>query len=97
MTSEEKSAWIMGVVAVATYGIYLSTIFSLADGPIYEVAYAWPMVWAIVSAIVASIILHILVAVMWPNCGRIMHWFWCLMSRQFGEAVCRPVNGGYGE
>ena len=67
MTSEEKSVWIMGVVAVATYGIYLSTIFSLADGPIQEVAYAWPMVWTIVSAIVASIILHILVAAIWPR------------------------------
>lgn len=67
MTSEEKSVWIMGVVAVATYGIYLSTILSLADGPIYEVAYAWPMAWTIIGAIVASIILHILVAVIWPR------------------------------
>lgn len=67
MTSEEKSVWIMGVVAVATYGTYLSTIFSLADGPIQEVAYAWPMTWTIIGAIIASIALHILVAAIWPR------------------------------
>jgi hypothetical protein len=67
MSSEEKSVWIMGVVAVATYGIYVSTILSLADGPIHEVAYAWPMVWAILSAIVAAIVLHIIVAAVWPR------------------------------
>lgn len=67
MTSEEKSAWIMGVVAVATYGIYLSTIFSLADGPLYEVAYAWPMAWTIIGAIIVSIVLHILAAAIWPK------------------------------
>lgn len=67
MTTEEKSVWIFGVVAVVAYASYASTILALADGPLNEVAYAWPMFWTIVGAIVASIILHILVAVIWPK------------------------------
>ena len=67
MSTEEKSVWIEGVVAIAAYAIYLSMIFGMAAGPITEVAYVWPMVWSIGGAIVANIVLNILAAAVWPR------------------------------
>ncbi len=67
MGTEEKGVWIAGVVAIGAYGAYLAIIFALANGPISEVAYVWPMVWSILAAIVANIVLHILAAAIWPR------------------------------
>ena len=67
MSTEEKSVWIEGVVAIVAYGTYLSIIFGMASGPITEVAYVWPMVWSIGGAIVANIVLNILAAAVWPR------------------------------
>ena len=66
MSTEEKGAWIAGVVAVGMLGTYLSTIF--AQGvPLIESEYAWPMVWTIVGSVVATVILHTLAAAFWPR------------------------------
>ncbi len=67
MSAEEKGVWILGVVAVVAYGIYVSVILGLADGPLHEVAFAWPMVWTIIGAIVAGIVLTIISTIVWPK------------------------------
>lgn len=59
MSSEEKSAWIMGVLAVATYTTYLVIILTRLDGgPLVDVAYVKPLLWTIGGSIAASVVLH---------------------------------------
>lgn len=66
MSTEEKGAWIEGVVAIVMFGTYLSVIF--AQGvPLTETAYVWPLIWSIIGASVAMVVLHILVASFWPK------------------------------
>ena len=60
MSSEEKTVWIRGVVAVAAYAVYLSLVIPLLGAtPLSDVPYVAPLLWSIVGAIVASIVLHI--------------------------------------
>jgi membrane protein CcdC involved in cytochrome C biogenesis len=60
MSSEEKTVWIRGVVAVVAYAVYLIIIIPLLGAtPLSDVPYVAPFLWSIVGAIVASIVLHI--------------------------------------
>ncbi|NEN05126.1 hypothetical protein G3T36_04505 [Diaminobutyricibacter tongyongensis] len=61
MSSEERSAWVMVVVATAVYAIYVSVVLGNASGaPLTSVDYVPTMLWAIGGSIVASIVLTIL-------------------------------------
>lgn len=68
MSFEEKSAWIMGLVAVSSYGVYLAIILGLARSiPLVEVPYVAPLLWTIGASIVASIALNILMGIFSPR------------------------------
>ncbi|MET3922884.1 hypothetical protein [Arthrobacter sp. UYEF20] len=59
MSAEEKSAWIMGMVAVAAYAVYLAVVLGLAGAmPLSEVPYVAPLLWTVGGSIAASIVLH---------------------------------------
>ena len=61
MSSEERSAWVMVVVATAVYAIYLAVVLGQASGaPVTSVDYVPTMLWAIGGSIAASIVLTIL-------------------------------------
>lgn len=66
MTSEEKNAWVMGVVAVLGYATYL-VIVAGAGAPLSEVDYVPAMLWTIGGAIVVSIVLSILWGMFTPR------------------------------
>ncbi|MBO1269024.1 hypothetical protein [Arthrobacter cavernae] len=68
MSFEEKSAWIMGVLAAGTYAAYLVIVFGMAAGaPLAEVPYVAPMLWTIGASIAVSIVLHILIRIASPK------------------------------
>ncbi len=68
MSFEEKSAWIMGVLAVAAYTTYLVIVLGLAQAaPLTEVDYVPALLWTIGAAIVAAIVIHIIVAMISPR------------------------------
>lgn len=61
MSYEEKSTWIMGVLAVVTLAVYSSITLVQAVGvPLTETPYVATMFWTIIGSIVASIVLHII-------------------------------------
>ena len=61
MSSEEKTVWIRGIVAVVGYAVYLILVIPLLGStPLGDVPYVAPFLWTILGAIVASIVLHIL-------------------------------------
>jgi hypothetical protein len=64
MSSEERSAWILGGLAIGSLTVYLAVILGRRNGgPLAEVAYVAPMLWTIGGSIVASIVAHILVGI----------------------------------
>ncbi|MCP8999506.1 hypothetical protein NFC73_07145 [Pseudarthrobacter sp. RMG13] len=68
MSFEEKSAWITGVVAVGSYGIYLAIVLGLAGTmPLVDVPYVAPLLWTVGGSIVLSIALHILMGIFSPK------------------------------
>jgi hypothetical protein len=68
MAPEEKSAWIMGAVAVGAYAIYLTIILGRAEStPLTEVSYVSTLLWTIGVAIAVTIVLHIVVAIASPR------------------------------
>lgn len=68
MSFEEKSAWIMGVMAAASYGVYLAIILGLARAlPLAEVPYVAPLLWTIGAAILVSIALHAVIGISSPK------------------------------
>lgn len=68
MSFEEKSAWIMGVVATGSYGVYLAILLGMAGTmPLAEVPYVAPLLWTIGASIAASIALHILLGIISPK------------------------------
>ncbi|MCU1506080.1 MAG: hypothetical protein QOG18_2584 [Microbacteriaceae bacterium] len=68
MSSEEKRAWIMLVVAIGGYASYLAIILARAGGaPLAEVSYVATMLWTIGGAIVVSIVVNILVGIFSPR------------------------------
>ncbi len=65
---EEKRAWIVVVVTVATYAAYLVIILGRAgDTPLADVPYAATLLWTIGIAIAASIVLNIVVGTFSPK------------------------------
>lgn len=66
MSSEEKSTWIMGAVAIGGYLSYLVIVLG-AGTPLPEVDYVPAMLWTIGGAIVVSIVLHIIVGIFTPR------------------------------
>ncbi|MDR5698797.1 hypothetical protein [Agromyces aerolatus] len=68
MSYEEKGTWQYLLIAVAGYVVYLVLVLPrLADTPVGDVDYAWPMLWTIVGAIVAAIVLRIVVEIVWSS------------------------------
>lgn len=68
MSFEEKSAWIMGVVAAGSYGVYLVIVLGLVGRmPVAEVPYVAPLLWTIGASIAVSIALHILLGIFSPK------------------------------
>ena len=68
MAAEEKSAWIMLLLAIVVYPVYLVWVLNgVGDGPITEAPYVWPMIFTIGGSIVLSILLHIFFA---PQIGK---------------------------
>jgi hypothetical protein len=64
MSFEEKSAWIMGVLAVGAYAVYLAIVLGLAGTmPLTEVPYVAPLLWTVGGSIVVSIALHIVIRI----------------------------------
>ena len=60
MSSEEKTVWIRGVVAIVAYAVYLIIVIpQLGATPLGDVPYVAPFLWSILGAIVASIVGHI--------------------------------------
>lgn len=71
MPSEEKRAWIMAVVTVASYAVYLAIILGRAESTeLTQVAYVSTMLWTIAASITASILLNILVGTASPKGAR---------------------------
>ncbi|HWM32609.1 MAG TPA: hypothetical protein VNR36_00070 [Pseudolysinimonas sp.] len=63
MASEEKSAWIMLILAIVVYPVYAGWVLSTLDGAaITDAAYQIPMLATIGGSIVLSILLHMLFA-----------------------------------
>ncbi len=68
MSSEERSAWVMVVVATAVYAIYVAVVLGQASGvPLTTVDYVPTMLWAIGGSVVASIVLTILWSFVAPH------------------------------
>ena len=68
MSFEEKSAWIMGVVAVGSYSVYLANVLALAGRtPLTEVSYVAPLLWTVGASIAASIALHAVMGIASPR------------------------------
>ena len=60
MSYEEKSSWVMGLLAIASLAVYASiTLGQAATMPLTETPYVPTMLWTIGGSIVASIIIHI--------------------------------------
>lgn len=71
MALEEKSAWIMGLVAIATYGLYVWALFTAAEGgPINTPSYKAGMITTIGIGILTNIVLSIIVGIFSPRKDR---------------------------
>lgn len=67
MPFEEKSAWVMGVVAVSSYGVYLAIVLGMAGAtPLADVPYVAPLLWTVGASIAVSIVLHIVMGISAP-------------------------------
>lgn len=68
MAYEEKSAWVMLVLAVVAYAVYVVIVLSMAgETPLVEVDYAPALFITIGASIVASIIIHIVIGMVTPR------------------------------
>jgi cell division protein FtsW (lipid II flippase) len=68
MSFEEKSAWVMGLLAIGAYTAYIIIVFGMAAStPLVEVPYVAPLLWTIGASIVASIVLHIVLGILSPK------------------------------
>jgi hypothetical protein len=57
---EEKSSWVMGVLAVLSLAVYAAiTLAQSATVPLADTDYVPTMLWTIGGSIVASIVIHI--------------------------------------
>src|SRR3712207_1391154 len=62
MSSQERYAWVLGIVAVLGYAVYLLLLSSLT-GPLTERPYEPVMGWTILGGIVAGIVVNIVVGI----------------------------------
>jgi hypothetical protein len=68
MSFEEKSAWVMGALAVGSYAVYLAIVLGLADTmPLVDVPYVAPLLWTVGGSIAASIALHAFLGILSPK------------------------------
>lgn len=68
MSYEEKSAWIMGVVAAGSYGVYVAIVLALAGTtPLDDVPYVAPLLWTVGTSILVSIALHAVIGISSPK------------------------------
>ena len=82
MTHQEKRAWIMLVVSVASYAAYAAIILSRAGGqPLPRIPYAAVLLWTVGSAIVASIVAETTLGVVNPRASRLKD----ARDRQIGQ------------
>jgi len=82
VTHQEKRAWIMLVVSVASYAAYAAIILSRADGqPLPRIPYAAVLLWTVGSAIVASIVAETTLGVVNPRASRLKD----ARDRQIGQ------------
>jgi hypothetical protein len=60
MSSEERSTWILGVLAIGSLTAYLAVIVGRKNGgPFTDVAYVAPMLWTIGGSIVTAILVTV--------------------------------------
>jgi uncharacterized membrane protein (GlpM family) len=68
MSFEDKSAWVMGLVAVGSYSLYLAIVFGVAGTvPLADVLYVAPLLWTVGASIAVSIALHIVMGISAPK------------------------------
>lgn len=68
MSFEEKSAWIMGVVAAGSYAVYLAIVLGLTGTmPLADFPYVAPLLWTIGASIGISIALHAVTGIFCPG------------------------------
>jgi hypothetical protein len=68
MSFEEKSAWVMGAVAIGSYGVYLAIVLGVAGTmPLADVPYVAPLLWTVGASIAVSIALHIVMGISAPR------------------------------
>lgn len=68
MSFEEKSAWIMGVVAAGSYAVYLAIVLGLTGTmPLADFPYVAPLLWTIGASIGISIALHAVIGIFSPR------------------------------
>lgn len=69
MSSEERSAWVLGIVAVLGYAIYATLVLGAAGsvGALVDVDYAPYMLATIGGGILAGIIVTIIVGMFFPK------------------------------
>lgn len=68
MSFEEKSAWVMGVVAVGSYGVYLAIVLGRAGTiALVDVPYVAPLLWTVGASIAVSIVLHMVMGIAAPK------------------------------
>jgi uncharacterized integral membrane protein len=71
MASEERSSWVMVVVATTAYVIYLSLVLSeSATLPLAPSVYGWPLLGTILGAIVVAVLAEIGLAIVDGLRGR---------------------------
>ena len=63
MSAQEKNAWILGIIAVAGYGVYLALLSGSGSGAVTERPYAPILLWTIGIGIVAGIVINIIVGI----------------------------------
>jgi hypothetical protein len=72
MSSEERSTWIQGGVAIGSLTVYLAVVLGRrGGGPLDEIAYVPPMLWTIGGSIVVAIALTIVFGVVRRSDGHV--------------------------
>ncbi|MFI5685475.1 hypothetical protein [Streptomyces sp. NPDC051636] len=68
MAFEEKRAWIMVLVTIASYAAYLAVVLGqVGSEPLVHTPYASALLWTVGTAIVTQIALNIIVAILSPE------------------------------
>jgi hypothetical protein len=68
MSSEEKTTWMQGIIAILGYPVYLAIVLPrLASTAITEVPYVDAMLWVIGGSVVAVIVVVIALGILSPS------------------------------